>query len=214
MVNKIQREEKMKDKYGVIEKLEEFYGIKLDYRCDYALNEDGMIVNLRLCSKRIEDLSIFHELCNTEPFNIIRNTINLTTNHKRFEVKKNYINVDSSNLKYKSPLASLRVLDLWGNQITDISPLLRLVSLEDLSIGFNNLKDVTVLKYLTKLIDLNLIDNQIMDISPLRCLTNLTTLRLWNNQVSDILPLRDLNNLTYVHLEGNPIISIYPLDLL
>lgn len=64
----------------------------------------------------------------------------------------------------------MTILDLDGNQISDISPLSALI----------------------KLTELDLHDNKISDISPLSLLTNLTVLDLRENQISDFSPIAGL----------------------
>ena len=71
----------------------------------------------------------------------------------------------------------MRELDLYNNQITDISFLGSLTNLTTLHLGYNQITDISFLGSLTNLTTLNLNYNQIADISFLGSLTNLTTLR-------------------------------------
>ncbi len=77
----------------------------------------------------------------------------------------------------------LSALELYGNQIQDISPL-------------------ADLKKLTRL---NLSNNNITDISPLNGLKELTYLSLEQNQIHDIQPIENLSKLKYLFIEQNPI---------
>jgi formylglycine-generating enzyme required for sulfatase activity len=74
-------------------------------------------------------------------------------------------------------------LDLWSNNISDITPLAGLTNLQWLDLWSNN----------------------ISDLSPLAGLTNLTRLGLSNNNISDLTPLAGLTNLEWVYLVDNPI---------
>ena len=84
-----------------------------------------------------------------------------------------------------SKLNGLSILNLNGNQISDVKPLASLTNLTDLNLSFN----------------------QISDVKPLANLTNLTELYLWDNQISDVKPLAVLKNLSSLDLSNNPIIE-------
>jgi len=115
-----------------------------------------------------------------------------------------------------SPLAiltSLTSLDLWYNQISDISPLAGLTGLTKLWLNLNRISDISPVANLTSLTALYLHTNQISDISPLASanLTSLTSLDLHSNKISDISPLAGLTNLTKLWLHLNLISDILPL---
>lgn len=98
------------------------------------------------------------------------------------------------------------MLNLSGNQITDITPLSSLTDLRALSIERNSITDLTPLSSLTNLSDLRLSGNEIDDLTPLENLTKLSgTLRLNHNNISDISPLLNLTNLYLVSLVDNPL---------
>lgn len=78
---------------------------------------------------------------------------------------------------------NLRRLDLYGNAISDISPLADLTQLAGLYIS----------------------DNNISDISPLAELEQLKKLHIWDNNISDISPLAELKNLTELYITRNPL---------
>ena len=110
-------------------------------------------------------------------------------------------------------------LDLYENNISDISPLANLVQLQILQIYQNQISDLTPLTALTQLRNLALEDNLIHDITPLAGLKQLRTLLLGNftpylpnnNQISDITPLAELVNLEFLNLGYNRISNITPL---
>jgi Leucine-rich repeat (LRR) protein len=102
-------------------------------------------------------------------------------------------------------------LDLSGNQITDLSPLIGLTGLTELNLGANQITDLSPLSRLTGLTWLTLWDNQITDLSPLSGLTGLTGLGLDNNQITDLSPLSGLTGLTHLTLDDNPITDFSPL---
>ncbi|MEG4069690.1 leucine-rich repeat domain-containing protein [Microcoleus sp. Pol11C2] len=111
-------------------------------------------------------------------------------------------------------VSSREYLELYGNQISDITPLQSLTNLTELDLDSNQISDITPLQSLTNLTCLNLRDNQRSDITPLQSLTNLTELGLGDNQISDITPLQSLTNLTELDLGDNQISDITPLQSL
>ena len=93
----------------------------------------------------------------------------------------------------------MKILNLTGNQITDISPLGQLNNLKELKFGNNQVVDISALESLENLKVLNFggtplpeDGNQVEDISVISNLNNLVTLNFYDNKVSDISPL--LNN--------------------
>jgi len=83
-------------------------------------------------------------------------------------------------------LSNLSRLNLYNNQITDITPLSALTNLRALHLNNNQITDITPLSGLTNLTALDLNNNQIADITPLSALTKLTYLTLENNQITDL----------------------------
>ena len=108
---------------------------------------------------------------------------------------------------------NLKELVLWGNTITDISPLSGLTKLTRLRLGLNNITDISALSGLTNLTELSVGDANIRDISPLAGLINLTDLSLLaaNIQDEDVSLLSGLTNLTSLGLSHNRIADISPL---
>ena len=112
---------------------------------------------------------------------------------------------DLTGLEYANKLSWL---SLYGNNITDISPLAGLTNLTTLNLGWNNIVDISGLAGLTHLTTLNLTDNDIVDISGLVGLTHLTTLDLAVIDIVDISGLAGLTHLTTLNLFGNDIVDI------
>ena len=113
-----------------------------------------------------------------------------------------------------SPLANLiglTYLDLAGNDVSDVSPLADLTALTRLNVGWNEIIDVSPLANLKALRHLTLVANEIIDISPLANLTQLEELRIDDNRIVDISPLENLVNLMDLKLVGNPIRDFSPL---
>ncbi len=109
-------------------------------------------------------------------------------------------------------LIKLTYLDLAGNQVSDTSPLANLTALTRLNLGWNDfIVDISPLSNLTRLTILGLNSNQIIDVSPLASLTQLQELRIDNNRIVDVSPLANLENLIDLKLAGNPIRDFSPL---
>ena len=125
------------------------------------------------------------------------------------------INTEHGNISDLSPLAkliNLRRVWFWGNPITDLSPLAGLTKLEKVDICGGDISDLKPLVGLTNLKDLFLAANGISDISPLAELTNIRNLDLRSNNISDISPLAGLTHLDYLRLNSNNISDFSPLD--
>ena len=108
-------------------------------------------------------------------------------------------------------LNKLEDLDLYSNQISDISPLAGLTSLETLSVTSNQVRDISALAGLVDLELLWLWENEIRDITPLTGLKELRNPDLSDNQISDISPLAGLQGLDHLALENNRIYDVSPL---
>ncbi|EAE7960959.1 hypothetical protein BKQ25_15310, partial [Listeria monocytogenes] len=83
-------------------------------------------------------------------------------------------------------LSNLSTLNLTSNRITDISPLGNLTSLKILYLDNNNINTLDALKNLTTLEELYLIGIHAINLSALENLTNLRVLDLKNNQINDL----------------------------
>ena len=100
--------------------------------------------------------------------------------------------------------ANMNSLDLHQNQISDISPLAGLTNLEWLNLGHNTeITDLSALSDLTNLKGLWLVEvPKISDLSPLRRLVNLIHFQIWGGGASDISSLEGLTRLEVLDLCG------------
>ena len=104
-----------------------------------------------------------------------------------------------------SPLVNLpniEIIDLCGNEISEIPSLKNAPKLKELYVFGNNVSDVSILQDLTNLERLNLRENNITDISPLAELTNLKWLDLTHNPIHDWTPLFELSKNTKIEPNG------------
>ena len=110
---------------------------------------------------------------------------------------------------------NLTRLYLYGNSLSDISPVAGLTNLTSLNLGArnlgNSLSDISPVAGLTNLTGLFLYGNSLSDISPVVGLTNLTLLALGDNSIWDISPVAGLTNLTSLFLDSNSLSDISPV---
>jgi Leucine-rich repeat (LRR) protein len=97
--------------------------------------------------------------------------------------------LDYNQIEDISPLANLPlvVLNLRGNQISDIDALRELTNMSMLYLNSNKITDISVLTNMNRLQELDLGENRIRDIAPLKyALPNLRLLDLSSNLLTDI----------------------------
>ena len=121
-------------------------------------------------------------------------------------------------------MVNLQRLELYNQQISDLTPLAGLTNLQNLSVASviwdsgptlhegGQISDISPLAGLTNLRFLSVEANQISDVSQLAGLTNLVTLDLRSNNISDISGLARLTNLISLGLSHNQISDITPLE--
>lgn len=116
-----------------------------------------------------------------------------------------------SSLEGMEYFFSAYFLNFSNNQITDISPLVKLkTNLEELYLSQNPVENMELLKD-THLCELYYANNQISDINFLENFTYIDTLNLENNQISDINVLANLHNLIQLNLNANKVSDISAL---
>lgn len=109
---------------------------------------------------------------------------------------------------------SLEELDLYGNRVSDLTPIANLASLKKLNLGknYNMLSagsseakglDITALKGLNLLEELDLSDNMLSNIDALCSMSLLKKVVLAKNRITDISALSGCKALTYVDLSYN-----------
>ena len=106
---------------------------------------------------------------------------------------------------------NLEYLWLWGNPISDLSPLTNLTALTRIDLAGCQISNISPLANLTQLTYINLRSNRIVDISALANLNQLTKLRLNGNSIVDVSPLANLTLLEQLEIHDNSIVDIQPL---
>lgn len=94
-------------------------------------------------------------------------------------------------------------IDLYKNNITDISNISNLPKLEYLQLGNNKINDISALQNLDSLTDLNIFNNQVSDISIVSQMPNLERLYLHKNNITDISAVANLTKLQELYIELN-----------
>ncbi|OUD12421.1 leucine-rich repeat domain-containing protein [Thioflexithrix psekupsensis] len=194
--------------------LGEIWKYDIEERTNFALNEQGEVVGLRLSKCEIEDLSPLQGLTALTGLSLENNQINDLSPLQGLTALT-WLGLYENQISDLSPLQGLTALtglDLWDNQISDLSPLQGLTALTGLYLNGNQINDLSPLQGLTALTGLRLGGNQIRDLSPLQGLTALTRLDLGSNQISDLSPLQGLTALTGLDLEHNQISDLSPLQ--
>lgn len=120
-------------------------------------------------------------------------------------------NVGLRNLDGIQYALNLEVLEIYGNEVSDISYIANLTKLKELYLDGNNISDISAVAKLTNLVEIDLYENPLSDISPLENLINLKSLELQNLNLIDISPLGDLTNLSSLTLSENELTDISPL---
>ncbi len=134
--------------------------------------------------------------------------LQFATNLNRLNLRDNRF----SNLSPIAGLVQLRRLELDHNtQLSDLSPLGRLINLEYLNFSYN-VSDLSPLAGLINLEYLHFTDTNVSDFSPLAGLINLESLGFNRTPgISDISPLAGLVNLKFIGSWGNAISDLSPL---
>lgn len=103
---------------------------------------------------------------------------------------------------------TLTALNLWKNQITDISPFANNTTLKDLDLTVNHIKNASSLARNSTLTRLSLGGNQIKNAAPFAANTTLTELDLWGNKIIDASPFSTNTTLVSLFLWSNKIIDV------
>ena len=101
--------------------------------------------------------------------------------------------------------SDVKELNLNSRGITDISALSACRELERLDLTGNKISDITPLMDITGLKELVIKDNQVTDLRPLMALNTLAYINAEGNGITSTVPLGSLTGLKELHLAGNPI---------
>ncbi len=113
-----------------------------------------------------------------------------------------------TNLAGLEKCRSLAMLDLGGNRVADLSPLIGLTRLQYLDVQSNRVSDLQPLTGATSLQYLQLAHNQVRGVEALSGLTNLSALYLSGNRVEEVAPLLGLRRLASLYLDDNRLLKV------
>ncbi len=193
-----------------------------DNNCDDSIDEAEVVVfadaNLEAGVKTILGLTpgatVYNDdFCGIDSI-VLKNLSIVYLDGLEYAVDVTLLDLYSNQVSDISALAGLTALTFLGlaaNQVSDISALAGLTALESLYLNSNQVSDISALAGLTALRTLNLAANQVSDISALAGLTALRTLNLTSNQVSDISALAGLTALISLYLNFNQVSDISAL---
>ncbi|CAL6026011.1 Conserved_hypothetical protein [Hexamita inflata] len=156
-----------------------------------------LLTELILGENKISDISSLNQLSKLQKCDLQSNNLDDIAVFKNWtsiqvlELGRNYIK-DISVFNRCQNHNKLKILQLSGNILTDISPIRMLKSLEDLDISVNSVISIQDLSLLSNLVKLDVNNCLIIDISVLNGLNNLTQLNVENNCISD-LQLHNMN---------------------
>jgi len=105
----------------------------------------------------------------------------------------------------------VHLVNLYGAQVSDLSPLAKMKSVSFLNLDNTQVSDLSPLAEFKNLEALWLDKTQVTDLSPLTELKSLESLSLNRTQVSDLSPLAELKNLVYLFLNNTQVSDLSPL---
>ncbi len=108
-------------------------------------------------------------------------------------------------------LVGLKVLDLTGSGIFDLTPIGDLNQLESLVLSQNTMVDLAPISKLKKLKSFVIRGSKVKELNALSGLGELRRVIVENSRVEDIMPLRDLRKVGEVSIAANPIKDLSPL---
>lgn len=134
-----------------------------------------------------------------------------------FKYFKNITNIEASRAGFKpdfkgiTGLSKLKTLNLFSDELSDLSSIAYLDTIEELKVHTNNIEDLTPIKNFKNLKKLNISGNDIKDISPLEDLP-LESLEISEYLISklDLTPLMGKKNLL---INGKPL-SEYQINII
>ena len=133
----------------------------------------------------------------------------------QFATKLLSLNIYRNNIADLSPIANLTTLTglrIGDNPITDLSLLANLTRITHLSASNCGITDITPLANMPWLIRISLGTNHISDLQPLTNLKRIYKLLLRDNKITDVRPIAGLPKLVHLEIDRNYILDHSPLD--
>ena len=174
------------------------------------------LVNLNIggIGNHVSDLSPIANLTNITHLHLGGNPISDLSpiaNFTQLEIISFDDSVPLTDISVLADMENLIRVGMWGARFRDMSPLVNLPNIEVMNLCGNEISEIPSLKNAPKLKELYVFGNNVSDVSILQDLINLERLNLRNNDITDISPLAGLTNLKWLDLTGNPIRDWTPL---
>ncbi|MBT1702901.1 leucine-rich repeat domain-containing protein [Chryseosolibacter indicus] len=118
------------------------------------------------------------------------------------------------SLEPLSQLLDLRILNLSGTSIDDLSSIRNLTELAELDISNTRIDDISSIRYFNNLTRLNISQTRVDSIDVAEKLTKLQQLDLSNTVITDFQPLQYLTELQVLNLENTRITTLDPISYL
>lgn len=116
------------------------------------------------------------------------------------------------NLAGLEHCTALMLIDLDGNEISDLSPISKLSKLQSVTLSGNKINDIAPLKELTAMQLLDLSRNEVADLSPITAMKNLRTLYVANNKLSSLAPIAELTKIWSLDASANQLTDLTPVS--
>ena len=116
------------------------------------------------------------------------------------------------NIEPLAQLPSLKLLNLSGTNVVDLTPIRNLTELVELDLSNTKIKDLSPLKYANKLVRLNINKTQVLDIAVIEKMTGLKNLELGDTYVNNFESISNLTSLLHLNLEGTLISNLAPIQ--
>src|SRR5690349_3265937 len=111
-----------------------------------------------------------------------------------------------------SQMVNLRLLNLAGTNISDLTPIRNLTELVELNLTRTKIFDLTPLKYAIKLARLNINETEVRSVAVLEKMTAMRNLEMQRTHVIDFGPLSNLQALQNLDLKGTQIANLSPVE--
>ncbi|MEX1240222.1 MAG: hypothetical protein WEB30_10910 [Cyclobacteriaceae bacterium] len=124
------------------------------------------------------------------------------------------LNLSGTNVGDLTPirnLTDLTELDLSRTEIFDLTPLKYSNKLERLNINYTDIRSIAVLEKMTVMQSFEMQGTHVIDFKPLAGLTGLLSLDLKATQIASLSPLANLNQLAELNISKTPIQDLTPL---
>ena len=120
-------------------------------------------------------------------------------------------NCGLANIEPLRALTELRLLDLSGNSIGDISPLTEMAKLEELYMGHNALTTLPLLRKLTSLRILDLSYNALEYVGSVSACTGVERLNVSHNRLTSVTAVSALTKLVWLNASSNKVTEVTAL---